>query len=164
MSDVNENVHGLRDGSWLLLDANALQGSRQEILAAKLPPYEVDSVNRGTFVPMVLNLTPPSGMTVDNAVVQFGYAEYGPADQFYCTSRHEACMAVSTDITESNALGFGTDAAGGTMAGVNGVACSTGCRISIPGLPQHVVYYKVLYRDSINEVVAQTQTQIALVP
>ena len=163
--DVNENVHGLPDGSWLLLESNALQGARQEILAAKLPPYpEVDSVDRGTFVPLVLNLTPPTGMKVDNAVVLFGYAEYGGRDQFYCTSRHEACIAVWGNVTESNPFLFGTDGTGGTTSGVTGAACSTGCSIAMPGLPQHVVYYQVLYRDSNNQVVAQTQTQIAVVP
>ena len=160
--DVNENVHGLPDGSWLLLEANALQGSRQEVLAAKLPPYpEVDSIDRSTFIPLVLNLTPPGGLAVDNAVVQFGYAEYGTPDQFYCTSRQESCLAVSGSVSQSSPFLFGTDGNGGTAAGVTGVSCSTGCSIAIPALPQHVVYYQVLYRDGNNQVIAQTKTLIA---
>ncbi|HTS61563.1 MAG TPA: hypothetical protein VMH28_06040 [Candidatus Acidoferrales bacterium] len=163
--DVNENVHGLPDGSWLLLEANALQGSRMEVLAAKLPPYpEVDSIDRSTFIPLALNLTPPGALGIDNAVVQFGYAEYGQPDQFYCTSRHEACLAVAGNVTAANPFQFGSDGTNGTTSGISGVSCSEGCTIAIPALPQHVVYYQVLYRDSSNQVVAQTRTQIAPTP
>jgi hypothetical protein len=163
--DSNENAHGLPDGSWLMVEGNAVQGAMNEWLAAKLPPYpEVDSINRGTFIPMVLNLTPPSELAVDNAVVQFGYAENGPPDQFYCTSRREACIAGSGTITESNPFQFGSDGTDGTAATVAGLACATGCSIAIPALPQRMLYYQVLYRDSSNQVLARTRMQVAPTP
>jgi hypothetical protein len=163
--DANENVHSLPDASWLLIESNAVQGSAMLALAAKLPPYpEVDSVNRGTFVPMLLNLSPPPDLGIDNAVVQFGYLENGAANQYYCTSRKETCMAVSAGIAEVNPFRFASDGSDGTAATVNGVGCASGCSVTIPALPQRVVYYQVLYRNSSNTVVAQTRMQIAPVP
>jgi hypothetical protein len=135
------------------------------VLAGKLPPFpEVDSVNRGTFVPLALNLSPPPDLGVDNAVVQFGYLENGAPDQFFCTSRRETCMAVGPVVTENNPFRFGTDGADGTAATVSGASCASGCTIAITGIPQRVVYYRVLYRDSSNRVVAQTRIQMATVP
>jgi hypothetical protein len=165
ITDVNENVHSLPDASWLLVESNAVQGTMNSILAAKLPPYpEVDNVNRGTFVPMLLHLTPPGDLNVDNAVVQFGYLENGSPSQFFCTTRREACMAVSSSLTESNPFRFGSDGANGTAGTVTGVSCAGGCAIAIPGLSQRVVYYQVLYRDTNNAVVGQTSLQMAVVP
>jgi hypothetical protein len=140
-------------------------GSVMMILAGKLPPYpEVDSVNRQTFIPLVLNLAPPPDLNVDNALVQFGYLENGAANQFFCTSRREACLAVSAAVTESNPFRFGSDGSDGTAGTVGGVSCASGCSVAIPALSQRVVYYQVLYRDASNNVVAQTRLQMAATP
>ena len=50
---------------------------------------------RSTFQPIPVKLTPPAGLAVDNAVVQFGYVENGGPGQFYCTSRQEKCLATT---------------------------------------------------------------------
>jgi hypothetical protein len=163
--DDNENVHSLPDASWLLLESNAVQGSVFSILAAKLPPYpQVDSANRGTFVPLTLNLSPPAGMGIDNAVVRFGYLENGAPNQFFCTTRREACMAVSATVNDSSPFLFASDGADGTAATVPGVSCAAGCEVALPGLSQRVVYYQVVYRDANNAIVAQTRLQMAPVP
>jgi hypothetical protein len=163
--DPNQNVHALPDASWLLLESNGIQGTTISVLAAKVPPYpEVDSVNRQTFIPLQLNLTPPADLSVDNAVIQFGYLENGAANQFFCTSRREACLAVSSGITESNPFRYPSEGSDGTDATVSGVSCPSGCSIAIPALPQRVVYYQVLYRDASNNVLAQTPIQIAAAP
>jgi hypothetical protein len=163
--DDNENVHSLPDASWLLLESNAVQGSVFSVLAAKLPPYpQVDSANRGTFVPLTLNLSPPAGMGIDNAVVQFGYLENGTPNQFFCTTRREACMAVSATVNDSSPFLFASDGADGTAATVPGVSCAAGCEVAVPGLSQRVVYYQVVYRDANNAIVAQTRLQMAPVP
>jgi hypothetical protein len=148
-----------------MIESNAIQGAAMLAFAGKLPPYpEVDSVNRFRFMPLVLNLSPPYNLGIDNAVVQFGYLESGAPDQFFCTTRREACMAVSGTATDSNLFSFGTDGSDGTAAAVTGVSCSSGCSVAIPALLQRVVYYRVLYRDSSNNVVAQTRIQIAPAP
>jgi hypothetical protein len=163
--DENENVHSLPDASWLLLESNAVLGSAMVILAGKLPPYpQVDSVNRQTFVPLTLNLTPPADLGVANAVIQFGYLENGAPNQFFCTSRHEACLAVSANVSETTPFRFPSEGSDGTAATVNGVGCASGCSVTIPSIPQRVVYYQVLYRDSSNQVVAQTPVQMSPVP
>jgi hypothetical protein len=163
-NDVNMNVRTLPDGSWLLFASVALAGSNNEILAGKMPPYPaMDSVSRGTFVPMVLSLVPPNDIPVDNALVQFGYAENGAAGQFYCTSRHEACLAVAAAVP-ADPFKFPSDGADGTAAGITGVRCVSGCSVAIPGIPQRLVYYQVQYRDSGNRVIAQTELQVAVIP
>ena len=163
--DINENVHSLPDGSWLLIESNAMNGSAFVVLGAKVPPFpEVDSVNRQTFIPLVLNLTPPQGASIDNAIVEFGYAENGAVDQFYCTSRRENCIANSATVVEANPFHFPSEGTDGTSATVAGVPCSTSCSVTIPGLPQRVVYYHVVYRNSSNQVVTRTPLQMTVTP
>ena len=88
-----ENNRLLPDNSWLLFRAEWLNYDREEMWMAKMPPYPAsDDIDRGAFVPMVLNLQPPAGAAVDNAVVEFGYTEYAGN----CTSRHDACVATAS--------------------------------------------------------------------
>jgi hypothetical protein len=165
VTDVNENVHSLPDASWLLVESNAVQGAMNSILAAKLPPYpEVDSVNRTTFVPVAVNLPPPGDPNVDNAVVLFGYLENGSPNQFFCTTRREACLAVSSGINEGNPFRFGSEGTDGSATTVTGVSCANGCSVAIPGLSQRVVYYQVLYRDGNNAGLRQGPLQMTVVP
>lgn len=162
--DSNMNVKSLPKASWLLFWNAAMPGAGHGVMAAKMPPYPaVDSVNRAVFVPLVLSLSPPNGITLDNAIVEFGYAENGAPDQFYCTSRHEACLAVSAAVP-ADPFKFPSDGADGTAESIPGVPCVSGCSVAIPGLPQRLVYYKVQYRDGANRVVAQTPLQVAAVP
>jgi hypothetical protein len=162
--DYNMNVKSLPNASWLLFWNAAMPGAGHAVMAAKMPPYPaVDSVNRAVFVPMVLSLSPPDGITVDNAVVRFGYAENGAADQFYCTSRHEACLAVAATVP-TDPFKFPSDGADGTAATITGVNCASGCSVAIPAIPQRSVYYQVQYRDSGNRVIAQTPLQVASAP
>jgi hypothetical protein len=162
--DVNMNVKSLPNASWLLFWNVSMPGAGQGILAAKIPPYPaVDGVDRTTFVPMSVQLNPPGGMGVDNALIQFGYAENGAADQFYCTSRHEPCLAVAANVP-ADPFKYPSDSPDGTLGGLAGIPCSSGCTIAIPAISQRVVYYQVLYRDSGNRVVAQTRSQAAPTP
>jgi hypothetical protein len=162
-NDVNESGRVTPDGKWLLIEGFNF-GTNYQILSGKLPPYpQPDGINRSTFVPMVLQLQPPASMGVDNAVVQFGYVENGPADQFYCTSRREACM-VSAAAVGTVPFQFPSEGTDGTAGTLTGAPCSAGCTVAIPGLSQRMVYYQVLYRDANNQVVAQTRLQVTAVP
>jgi hypothetical protein len=164
INDVNENARTTPDGSWLLFEAYAFNGSEYQILTGKMLPYPpVDSFNRTTFVPLSLQFKPPDGLAVNNAIVQFGYAENGAASQLYCTSRHEPCFAASATVG-SVPFQFPSDGSDGTAGGLAGAACSAGCTVAIPALSQRVVYYRVQYRDSGNRVIAQTPLQAVSTP
>jgi len=108
-------------------------------------------------------MTPPATAGVNNAIIQFGYAENGAPGQFYCTSRHEAC-AVAASSVATVPFQFWSDGTDGTLAGLSGTPCASGCSIAIPGLSQRMLYYQVIYRDGSNRPVAQTGLQVAAVP
>jgi hypothetical protein len=121
-------------------------------MAVKIPSYgPADSVNRGTFVPVPVQVaSPPAG--TDNAVVEFGY---DPG--FNCTSRQEACVAVSSAISETTPFYW-------TGESYTGQTCTLGCTVTIPALPQRVLYYRTKYRRTDGTVVATGSTQVTAVP
>ena len=111
--------HGkaLSDASWLMFRSMYTSGAWTDILLGKLPPYPpTDSVVRWTFQPIPVKLTPPAGLAVDNAVIEFGYAENGEPGQFYCTSRQEKCLATAATVPAVPFL-FPSDGAGGMEPG-----------------------------------------------
>ena len=152
----------LPNGKWILFPATGVE--RWDLWVAKVPPFqEKDSTDRTTFVQLNQQLTPPAGIGVENAVIEFGYAENGPPEKTYCTSRAEKCLAVSGTIP-ADPFRFPSEATDGTDRTIAGQPCASGCNIMIPALPQHVVYYRVSYRDSSNQVVAQSPLQAYAVP
>jgi len=162
--DVNQNVRVLPDASWLLFRTVAVNGAEDAIVVGKLPPYPpVDSASRNTFVPVTVNLKPPAKLGATNAIVEFGYLENGDASNFFCTSRRDVCVAASATVGTVPFL-FASEGTGGVESGLTGVACASGCTVSIPGLPQRVLYYRVKYRNAGNLVVAQTGVQVAVTP
>jgi len=164
LNNVNENVQTTPDGAWLLFPAYYFGGNEFQILSARMLPYPaLDSVDRSTFLPMNLQLMPPAGLAVDNAIVRFGYAENGGSDQYYCTSRREACYAASATVP-SVPFSFPSDGSDGTSSTLAGMPCSSACTIAIPALSQRVLYYQVQYRDSQNRVLAQTAKQVVTTP
>jgi len=98
------------------------------------------------------------GQPVDNAVIEFGYAENGPAANLYCTSRQETCAAQSATVDPNTPYVFAQTEA------VTGAPCASGCVVAIPGIPQRLVYYRVKYRDAANNVLAATNVQVTAVP
>jgi hypothetical protein len=162
MNNPNENVRTTPDGLWLLFEAFAFNGSEYSILSGKMLPFPTEeSANRTAFVPLTLQLDPPGDIGVDNAVVQFGYTENGSSGQFYCTSRREACIANSAAVN-AVPFAFASDGSDGTQATVTGVPCASGCAVTIPALPQHMVYYQVQYRDASNQVIKPSGIGVAV--
>jgi hypothetical protein len=148
-----ENNRLLPDNSWLLFRAEWLNYNRQEMWMAKMLPYPTpDSINRQTFVPMFLNLQPPAGVSPDNAIVQFGYAEYGGN----CTSRRDPCIANAGMIGSPPFL-FASE-------NPTGVPCTVTCTIAIPAVSQRVLYYQAQYRDKSNAVLVSSPPQAVVVP
>jgi len=163
---VDPYWHGkaLADGSWIMFRTIHASGVWADILLGKLPPYPpVDSVVRATFQPLPVTLSPPAGLGIDNAVIQFGYSENGPTDRYHCTSRQEACLATSQG-SPAVPFVFPSEGSGGTGAGITGEPCARGCSIAIPAISQRVLYYQVLYRDTSNNVVAKGRTELIVTP
>jgi hypothetical protein len=152
------NARVLPDGSWAVLRAPFFNKTRAELFLAKLPPLPApDSIARSTFIPIAVPLTPPPGLAVDNAIVEFGYVENGQATDFFCTSRRESCVATAAALNELAPFAFAGEAPAGAP-------CAAGCAIQIPALPQRVVYYRAKYRDASKQVLATGSVQVAAAP
>jgi hypothetical protein len=118
------------------------------VLLVKLPPSgPPDNIDRSTFVPVPIAVPAgPIGST--NAVIRFGYRENGPVNAFHCTMRAEPCVAVTGNVNITDPFKFETSES------YSGIPCSAGCRITIPLLPQRIVYFQPVYRDSANKILA----------
>jgi hypothetical protein len=158
--------HGkpLSDASWLMFRSMYAGGAWTDILLGKLPPYPpTDSVVRSTFQPIPVKLTPPPGLTVDNAVIQFGYAENGSPGSFFCTSRQEMCLATAATIP-ATPFAFPSDGTNGLESDIAGLPCANGCTIAIPAISQRMLYYQVKYRDASNRTLATGRMEVTAIP
>jgi hypothetical protein len=133
-----------------------LDGVRGENILTVLPPFPTsDSISRNTFVPVRID-SPPSRDT--NVVVEFGYAENGSADSFFCTSRQEACVAASSSVNQALPFYYAQSET------YRGVRCGSGCTVEIPALSQRVLYYRWEHLDAPGAVVAVSNTQAIVTP
>ena len=150
--DYISNGKAIPDGSWATIIANWVDDQRHEKFLVKIPPFPSgDSVNRGTFEPLSIQLgSVPAG--TDNIVVQFGYNP-----DFYCTSRQEACITNQSTINETTPFYWASEK-------YSGLPCASGCTVTIPAVPQRVVYYRVQYRNASGTVIATAATAVAAVP
>ena len=147
------SIHMLPDNSWAMFQGNYLDGVSRNDYMAKMPPLPpVDSVARGVFMTVPIAVKPPAGAGVNNAIVQFGYQEFNGN----CTTRNEPCIA--------NAATIGSVPYRFASENPAGLACSTGCTISIPAISQRVLYYNVVYRNASNVVISATPTQVLATP
>jgi hypothetical protein len=115
-------------------------------LVPPLPPD--DTVDRTRFVPISVQVTGPTN--TDNAIVDFGYNE-----SFECTSRLEGCVKGTTEPYQWAIADSGS---------ITGVTCGSGCTVEIPGISGHVLYYRIKYRDSGDNVIATSRTEVVAVP
>lgn len=97
------------------------------------PDPPTSSVFRGDFYQYPVPIQAGSAY----AEIQFGYAENGPPDQFYCTSRQEACNTSSPGSVPFNWEG--------EARVLNN--CSQGCTTQAPVIPDRVVYYRARWSD-----------------
>ncbi len=156
LQSVYASAKALPTGDWALVMQYLHE--RQNMSLVKVPPYpDEDSVNRTSFVSIPLKLTPPAGLGVANAVVDFGYVENGQATDFHCTSRREGCVVSTATVDPTNPFAYVSES-------VPGVACSNGCTIEIPGLSRRVVYYRVRYRNAAGLLLATSGVKVAIVP
>jgi hypothetical protein len=91
----------------------------------------------------------PAG--TDNVVAEFGYDT-----NFYCTSRREACEAVTATVNETTPFYWASE----SYSGVRGAPWT----IAIPSVPQRVVYYRLKYRDATNRTIQTGPTEVLVAP
>jgi hypothetical protein len=136
-----------------------LDGVRNDALLASLPPMpQGDSIFRNSFVPIRLNLSPPHGLPLASAIVEFGYAENGNAGGYYCTSRRETCVASGAALNRT--VPFSYEQSEQFAA----TPCSTGCSITIPALPQRVLYYRWKYLSATGQTIAASAAHAVVTP
>jgi hypothetical protein len=135
----------------LLFSCTALNLERlDDICAAKLPPNPAaEPGNDFVRIPIPVEGGSPF------AEIQFGYAEYGAPDEYFCTSRQEPC-----NTSSPAAVPFHWESEGRTLTD-----CSNGCTIAIPVLPDHTVYFRRrTSSDGTNWIDGPLQVAVAPVP
>jgi hypothetical protein len=136
-----------------------LDGVRNDALLASLPPMPpADSISRNTFVPIALSLSPPNGLPLASAVVEFGYAENGGADAYYCTSRQETCVASSASVNPAAPFFYEQSES------FTGVPCAAGCTVTVPAVPQRVLYYRWKYLSASGQAIAVSAAHAVATP
>ena len=137
-----ENNAMLPDNSWMLYRGEFLNYDREELWMMQVPPYPaLDSVNRGSFVPISVSFTPPAG--TNNTVIDFGYQEYAQSGVPYCTTRLDLCEATAATIPSGyQPFKFASETPTGITCG------SPPCTITIPGISQRELYYRLRYQNA----------------
>jgi hypothetical protein len=113
-------------------------------------------VDRSIFVRASIPITPPTGLGIATATVEFGYLEQGTVAQHYCSSRREACVAVASTVTDAAPFWFETTDT------YTRAPCSSSCTITLPVLPMHVAFYQVKYYDAGGSFVQNGASGVAI--
>ncbi len=152
----------LPNGKWMMFESQ-LPGdasANKAIMLGKVPPpAERDQIDRTTFIPITLQIPPHPNST---AYVRFGYAENGDPGSFYCTSRQENCVSSRQTEQPADAANpfFFEQTERQTFQPAD---CNSGCKITVSGVPQRVMYYQVVYTDA-SGTVTRTPTLATMVP
>jgi hypothetical protein len=136
----------LPDASWALFNVGVAIGTPADqvnVWMAKLPPLsKQDAADRSTFVRAPISIPAPQGQRIASAAIEFGYTEQGEPSQYYCTSRREACVAVSATVNDATPFYYAQTETYTRMP------CAKSCTITLPVLPAHVAYYQVKFYDA----------------
>jgi hypothetical protein len=147
------NGKALPGGEWILYWAGWVDDQYSTDYAVKAPPFPGgDSANRATFMPVTVQVNSvPAG--TDNVVAEFGYDT-----NFYCTSRLETCVANGTgQVNETTPFAWASES-------YSGLSCAAGCTLTIPALPQRVLYYRLKYRNAGGGVIMTGPARVAVTP
>src|ERR1035441_9485849 len=107
-----------------------------------------------------ISVSPPAGLDVNNAVIEFGYQEYGAPQAINCTTRNDACITTSTAST----VPPGNQPFYFASENPAGASCASGCTITIPAISQRILYYQIQYRSADNTVLYTGPPIADLVP
>jgi hypothetical protein len=164
------SAKALPDASWMLFVAGYFCNADEPQYfcnqwMVKVPPFPAqDAYDRSDFIPTTVNVSSvPDGTS--NVIVRFGYLENGTADQLYCTSRRETCVANATNIPAGlDPFRFPVEGTGGVESGLAGVSCITSCTVNLPTITGRTVYFRVIFRDAANATISTGPLQAAIVP
>jgi len=151
------NCRATPDAAFAFCVADWLDGVRSEWVALRLDPMpKPDGKNRTTFVPITLTLEGNSEGSYIRA--RFGYLENG-GTLLRCTPYQAEC---STEIPSR----AGTDPYSFTNESVERQSCPNGskCTITIPAIPNRMLYYVVERLDARGRVVTSHPMQVVPVP
>lgn len=151
------NCRPTADAQFMFCPGYWLDGVRTEWLVYRIPPsFPSDSVNRTTFVPVTVNL---QGIPfASNVRARFGYLENG-GDLLRCTAYAQDCSTEIPSAAPSDPYSF-------TNESVTRQSCANGgaCVVTIPSLPNRVLYYVIERLGSGGSVVASSAMQAVAVP
>jgi hypothetical protein len=151
------NCRTTPDARFLFCPGYWIDGIRTEWLAlhiGALPP--VDSTNRTTFVPVTLSA---QGVPyASNIRARFGYLDNG-GNLLHCTAYAQDCSTEIPSAAPSDPFSFTNEA-------VTRQSCASGatCAITIPSLPNRILYYVVDRLDASGNVVGTGAMQAVAVP
>lgn len=138
------------EGRWIKVPGYWLDGVRSDFLLVKVPATDpIDGVDRSRFQMVRLKL--PAASNATHAVVDFGYEEFGSPTDFYCTTRREGCT-----VPGVAPFSFASEP-------ISPAACSGGCTIDVPALPQKILYYRARYLNASGQTVSTSPVQAAAV-
>ena len=142
----------LPDASWALFNVGVTIGTptpQVDVWMAKLPPLSKQSdMDRSTFARARIPIAAPQGQGIVTAAIEFGYREQGEAALHYCTSRREACVAVSSTVNDAVPFRYAQTET------YTRTPCAKSCTITVPVLPAHVAYYQVKFYDAQGALVS----------
>lgn len=158
MMDVFWTVRQIPSGSSAATQVRWLDNARTDNLNNVLPPMpSPDLYNpRNTFEPITVVLTPPSGLSIASAYIEFGYTENGDPGNYYCTSRQEACAVAVSTINLTTPFYFDQ------TESFTPLSCVTTCSIDLPALPGRVVYYRWKYLNGGGGLVQTGAAQVSV--
>ena len=151
------NCRPTADAQFMFCPGYWLDGVRTEWLAYRIPAaFPADGVNRTTFVPVTVTYQGVS--FASNIRARFGYLENG-GDLLRCGAYAQDC---STEIPS----GAPADPYSFTNESVTRQSCANGgaCSVTIPSLPNRVLYYVIDRLDASGNVVTSSPLQAAAVP
>ena len=135
-----------------------LDGVRSEWIAQRMAPMTpLDSKNndRTAFVP--IQVTVSGVATATNVRARFGYLENN-SDLLHCMP-YAQCSTELPSAAPTDLYSF-------TSESVTRQACANGatCTVTIPALPNRILYYVIDRLDGSGNVVASTPVQAVAVP
>ena len=151
------NCRPTSDAQFMFCPGYWLDGVRTEWLAYRIPSaFPSDSVNRTTFVPV--NVTYQGVPFAVNIRARFGYLENG-GDLLRCTAYAQDCSTEIPIAAASDPFSF-------TNESVTRQGCANGalCIITIPSLPNRVLYYVIDRLDVSGNVISTSAMQAAAIP